>query len=99
MFYQFCHLVYPFAPAYFHKLSTLLRVHPPLWLVYEGILLLTGAPLEDFASMPFIRSGAPANAFTYRAYSTSSGSPVPPLRLSVSPGGFIPDAANTSGNF
>ncbi|MEJ7681938.1 MAG: hypothetical protein WKG06_29620 [Segetibacter sp.] len=99
MFYQFCHLVYPFATAYFHKLSTLLRVHPPLWLVYEGVLLLTGAPLDDFASMPFVRSGAPANAFTYRAYSTSTGSPVPPLRLSVSPGGFIPDAANTSGNF
>ncbi len=33
MFIQFCHLVYPFAPAYFHKRSTLLRVHPPLWLV------------------------------------------------------------------
>lgn len=48
--------------------------------------------------MLFVRSGAPANAFTYSAYSTNSGSPVPPLRLSVSPGGFIPDAANTSGN-
>jgi hypothetical protein len=48
--------------------------------------------------MLFVRSGAPANDFTYLAYSTSTGSPVPPLRLSVSPGGFIPDAANTSGN-
>jgi len=38
------------------------------------------------------------NVFTYSAYSISTGSPVPPLRLSVSPGGFIPDAANTSGN-
>jgi hypothetical protein len=32
------------------------------------------------------------------AYSTSTGSPVPAMRLSVSPGGFIPDAVNTSGN-
>jgi hypothetical protein len=31
--YQFLHLVYPFATAYFHKLSSLLRVHPSLWLV------------------------------------------------------------------
>ena len=90
--------MYPFAPAYFHKLSALLRVHPPLWLVCEGLLHLTGAPLDDSASMLFARSGAPANVFTYSAYLTSTGSPVPPLRLSVSPGGFIPDAANTSGN-
>ena len=91
--------MYPFAPAYFHKLSALLRVHPPLWLVSQkGLLHLTGAPLDDSASMLFVRSGAPANVFTYSAYLTSTGSPVPPLRLSVSPGGFIPDAANTSGN-
>jgi hypothetical protein len=32
-------------------------------------------------------------------YSTGAGSPVPLLRLSVRPGGFIPDAVNTSGNF
>jgi len=38
-----------------------------------------------------------ANDFTILAHSTGAGSPVPPLRLSVSPGGFIPDAANTSG--
>ncbi len=62
--------------------------------------------------------GNPANVFTYSAYSTSTGSPVPPPHpafghlllkekengilfylLSVSPGGFIPDAANTSGNY
>ena len=67
-------------------------------MVCEGILLLTGAPLDDSASMLFVRSGAPANDFIYWAYLTSTGSPVPPLRLSVSPGGFIPDAANTSGN-
>ncbi len=91
--------VYSFATAHFHKLSSLLRVHPSLWLVCEGVLLLTGAPLDDSASMPFVRSGAPANVFTYWAYSTNTGSPVPPLRLSVSPGGFIPDAANTSGNY
>ena len=90
--------MYPFAPAYFHKLSSLLRVHPSLLLVCEGVLNLTGAPLDDSASMLFVRSGIPANDFTYSAYSTSTGSPVPPLRLSVSPGGFIPDAANTSGN-
>ena len=30
-------------------------------------------------------------------YSTNTGSPVPAMRLSVSPGGFIPDAVNTSG--
>ncbi len=95
--YQFLHLVYPFATAYFHKLSALLRVHPSLRLVYEGLLHLTGAPLDGSASMLFVRSGATANVFTYWAYSTSTGSPVPPLRLSVSPGGFIPDAANTSG--
>jgi hypothetical protein len=98
MFIQFLHLVYPFATAYFHKLSSLLRVHPSLLLVYEGVLHLTGAPLDDFTSMLFVRFGITANVFTYSAYSTSTGSPVPPLRLSVSPGGFIPDAANTSGN-
>ena len=31
-------------------------------------------------------------------YSTGAGSPVPMLRLSVSPVGFIPDAAHSSGN-
>ena len=31
-------------------------------------------------------------------YSTITGSPVPPLRLSVSLVGFIPDAAHSSGN-
>jgi len=96
--YQFLHLVYPFATAYFHKLSALLRVHPSLWLVCEAVLPLTGAPLDGSNSMLFVRSGAPANVFTYSAYSTSTGSPVPPLSLPVSPGGFIPDAANTSGN-
>jgi hypothetical protein len=70
--------VYSCATAHFHKLSSLLRVHPSLWLVYEGVLLLTGAPLDDSASMPFVRSGAPANVFTYSAYSTNTGSPVPP---------------------
>jgi hypothetical protein len=63
--YQFLHLVYPFATAYFHELSTLLRVHPSLWLVCEGLLHLTGAPLDDLTSMPFVRSGIPANGFTY----------------------------------
>jgi hypothetical protein len=63
--YQFLHLVYPFATTYFHKLSSLLRVHPSLWLVCEGVLHLTGAPLDDFTSMLFVRPGAPANVFTY----------------------------------
>ncbi len=90
--------MYPFATAYFHKLSTLLRVHPSLWLACEGLLHLTGAPLDDLASVLFVRPGSTADVFTYSAHSTSTGSPVPPLRLSVSPGGFIPDAANTSGN-
>ena len=63
--YQFLHLVYPFATAYFHKLSSLLRVHPSLLLIYEGVLLLTGAPLDDFTSMLFVRYGITANVFTY----------------------------------
>ena len=79
--------------------SSLLRVHPSLLLVCEGVLLLTGAPLDGFTSMLFVLSGNPANDFTYSAYSTNTGSPVPSLRLSVSPGGFIPDAVNSSGNF
>ena len=100
--YQFLHLVYPFATSAFRRISALLRVHPSLCLVCEGVLHLTGAPLDSFTSILFVRSGNPSNAFTYSAYSTSTGSPpdsyrVPPLRLSVSPGGFIPDAANTSG--
>gem|GEM_PF-2982157 len=103
--YQFLQLVYPFATAYFHKLSSLLRVHPSLCLVCEAVLNLTGAPLNSFTSMLFVRPGAHTDDFTYSAYSTSTGSPVPPLRLSVSPGGFIPDAAHTlhsilrSGNY
>ena len=83
--YQFCHLVYPFATAYFHKLSSLLRVHPSLLLVYEGLLHLTGAPLDDFSSMLFVRSRFPANVFTYSAYSTSTGSPVPPASSGLRP--------------
>jgi len=67
-------------------------------LVCEGVLHLTGAPLDDFTSMPVARSGYASNDFTYLSIFNSTGSPVPPLRLSVSPGGFIPDAANTSGN-
>ena len=63
--YQFLHLVYPFATAYFHKLSSLLRIHPSLLLVSEGVLHLTGAPLDVFTSMLFVRSGNPANDFTY----------------------------------
>ena len=64
----------------------------------EG-LLHTGALLNDSASMLFVRSGKASNVFAYLAYSSTTGSPDPPMRLSVSPGGFIPDAANTSGNF
>ncbi|MEO6328805.1 MAG: hypothetical protein ABIO55_07730 [Ginsengibacter sp.] len=45
------HLVYPFAPADFHKLLSLLRVHPSLWLASKGVLLVTGAPLDGFTSM------------------------------------------------
>ena len=56
--------MYPFATAYFHNLSTLLRVHPSLWIVCEGLLLPAGAPLEDSASMQVVRSGAPTNDFT-----------------------------------
>ena len=89
--------MYPFATSAFQRISALLRVHPSLSLVCEDILHLTGAPLDDSASMLFVRPGAPENVFPYWAYSTTTGSPVPPLRLSVSPGGFIPDAANTSG--
>ncbi len=50
MFYPFCHLVYPFATVPFPGLSSLLRVHPSLWLVCEGILHFTGAPLNASAS-------------------------------------------------
>jgi hypothetical protein len=90
--------VYPFAPAYFHKPSTLLRIHPSLLLFCEGLLLLAGAPLDDSTSMRFVRSGAPTNDFIYSAYLNNAGSPVPSLRLSASLGGFIPDAAKASGN-
>jgi len=76
--YQFLHLVYPFATSAFRRISSLLRVHPSLLLIYEGVLHLTGAPLDDFASMLSVRSGTIANVFTYSAYSTSTGSPVPP---------------------
>jgi hypothetical protein len=63
MFYQFCHLVYPFATAYFHKLSSLLQVHPSLLLICEGVLPLAGAPLDDFTSMLFVRSGNTCKRF------------------------------------
>jgi len=57
--------VYPFAPAYFHKLSSLIRVHPSLWPVsLKGLLHLTGAPLDDSASVPFVRPGLTADDFT-----------------------------------
>ena len=80
--YQFLHLVYPFATAYFHKLSTLLRIHPSLQLICEGVLPLTGAPLEGSASMPVVRYRYAANGFTllsilnqYR-FSSSAHAPV-----------------------
>jgi len=41
-------------------------------LVYEGVLHLTGAPLDDSASMPFVRSGAPANGLPAYIYSTNT---------------------------
>jgi hypothetical protein len=67
--------------------------------VYEGILHFTGAPLNGSASMCYRTFWRTYERF-YRlgTYSTTAGSPVPPLRLSVSPGGFIPDAAHFSGN-
>ena len=97
--HQFLHLVYPFATAYFHKLSTLLRVHPPLyWFVKVYYLLrvlrLMILPLCRLHVLASLQTTLPT-----WAYSTCTGSPVLPMRLSVSPGGFIPDAANTSGNF
>jgi len=67
--------------------------------VCEAVFSLAGAPLNLFCSMLFVRSGCASNVFTYSAYLTGTGSPVPLMRLSVSPGGFIPDAANTSGNY
>jgi len=118
MFYQFCHLVYPFAPAYFHKLSTLLRVHPPLWLVLKKVYyilrvlrlmiqplclsyvlahLQTFLPIGHIQPVQVLQFRQPHPAFGHllqRRRKMDEGF----LRLSVSPGGFIPDAANTSGN-
>jgi hypothetical protein len=96
--YQFLHLVYPFATASFRRRSTLLRVHPSLCRFVKAygtlrVLRLVVLPLCRLYVLAYA-----ANGFTYLAYSTGTGSQVPPLRLSVSPGGFIPDAANTSGN-
>ena len=50
---------------------------------------------------PFVRSSLQCFKRFYLtlAYSTIAGSPVPSISLSVSPGGFIPDAVYTSGNF
>ena len=77
--------------------------------VYKGLLPLAGAPLVGSASMPVVRPGKASDGFSYWAYSTSTGSPLPSnrlrscetssfMRLSVSPVGFIPDAAHSSGN-
>ena len=98
MFYQFCHLVYPFATASFRWRSTLLRVHPSLCRFVKAYCTLRVLRL---VVLPLCRENVlavAANGFTSLAYSTSTGSPVPPMRLSVSPGGFIPDVTNTSGN-
>jgi len=57
--------VYPFATAYFHKLSALLRVHPPLqWFVkyYYNLRVLRLLPCT---LCPFVRSGKASNVFTY----------------------------------
>jgi hypothetical protein len=56
--YQFLHLVYPFATAYFRKLLSLLRIQSAPALAFEGLLPLTGAPLDDLTSMPVARSGS-----------------------------------------
>ena len=94
---QFLHLVYPLATASFRRRSTLLRVHPSLCRFVKAygtlrVLRLVVLPLRRLHVL-----AVAANDFTILAHSTSTGSPVPPLRLSLSPGGFIPDAANTSG--
>ena len=91
--------MYPFATASFRGRSTLLRVHPPLCRFMKAyctlrVLRLVVFPLCRLYVLAHLRTILPI-----RVYSTSKGSPVPPLHLSVSPGGFIPDAANTSGNY
>ena len=72
-------------------------IRPCSWFVKAYCLLrvlrLKVLPLCRLYVIATLQKGLPS-----LAYSTSTGSPVPPMRLSVSPGGFIPDAANTSGN-
>ena len=105
--YPFLHLVYPFATASFGWRSTPPRVHPPLYLFVKRYYILRVLRLMPCALQLFVRPGAPADDFTYSVtfnqYRFSKPAPqncgVPPLRLSVSPGGIIPGAAITSGNF
>jgi hypothetical protein len=98
MFYQFCHLCTPLLLPGFPDIITTTGTSAPV-LACEGILPLTGAPPDDLASMPVVRSGAPGNVFNYWAYSTSTGSPFAAnrcrscdsgsfMRLSVSPVGL-----------
>jgi hypothetical protein len=101
------------------RLSTLLRVHPPLLWFVKHYYRLQVLRLRPYTLCPFVRSGVQCFKRFYGtiAYSTTAGSPDPDLirpaaifsngegqrmradDLSVSPGGFIPDAVDTSGNF
>lgn len=90
--------MYPLATASFRWLSTLLRVHPSLCRFMKAYGTLRVLRLVDLPLCSLNVLAVAANGFTFPAHSTGTGSPVPPLCLSVSPGGFIPDAANTSGN-
>ena len=67
--------------------------------VCEGILHFTGAPLNVSASKCYRTFRCTYERYLPAyTYSIGAGSPVPLLCLSVSPGGFIPDAAHSSGN-
>jgi hypothetical protein len=107
--YQFRHLVYPFATSNFRRLSSLLRVHPSLcWFMKAyyslrvlRLLILPLCPSYVLARLQTILPWGIFNQYRFsiaanRLRSCNSGSF---MRLSVSPVGFIPDAANTSGNF
>jgi hypothetical protein len=52
-----------------------------------------------YACLYVLACSASNDFYLTLAYSTTVGSPVPSMSLFVSPGGFIPDAVDTSGNF
>lgn len=66
----------PFALSCFHRMSSLLRICPPLLLLIGYFQPCSLCCLYFFTRFTFVRPGAPEDAFTYSFHLAITGSPV-----------------------